>query len=205
MVVMRVRRAGASALLIECRDGEQVEAWRVELGRRREAGELRVLDIVPGARTLLLDGVEPGAEVLLASWPEPGAAVARDQGPLVEIPTVFDGEDLVGVAELWNLTVPAAIELLAATDFTVAFCGFAPGFAYMRGLGEEFGVPRLDSPRPRVPAGSVGLAGDYCGIYPTASPGGWRLVGRTAETLFDVRNEPPARLGPGTRVRLAPA
>ena len=205
MVVMRVRRAGASALLIECRDGAQVEAWRVELGRRREAGELRVVDIVPGARTLLLDSVEPGAEELLASWPEPGAAAARDQGPLVEIPTVFDGEDLAGVAELWDLTVPAAVELLATTDFTVAFCGFAPGFAYMRGLGEKFGVPRLDSPRPRVPAGSVGLAGDYCGIYPTASPGGWRLVGRTEETLFDVRNEPPARLGPGTRVRLVPA
>ncbi|MCO8276487.1 allophanate hydrolase subunit 1 [Actinoplanes sp. TRM 88003] len=201
---MRVRRAGASALLIECRDSEQVEAWRGELWRRREAGELRVTDIVPGATTVLLDGVEPGLARELATWPAPDP-VSPDQGPLVEIATEFDGEDLPDVARMWNRSVPAAIELLVSTQFTVAFSGFAPGFAYMRGLGEKFGVPRLDAPRPRVPAGSVALAGDYCGIYPTASPGGWRLVGRTSETLFDVRHEPPARLGPGTRVRLVPA
>jgi KipI family sensor histidine kinase inhibitor len=123
----------------------------------------------------------------------------------VEIPTVFDGEDLAYVAERWAMTEAQAIDHLATTDFTVAFCGFSPGFAYMRGLGEKLAVPRLDAPRPRVPAGSVGLAGEYCGIYPTASPGGWRLVGRTSETLFDVRDEPPARLGPGTRVRLVAA
>lgn len=200
---MRLRRAGASALLIECRDGEQVEAWRREVSRRRDAGELQVIDIVPGARTLLLDGVGPDAEEALAAWPDPrGSAVFRDQRPVVEIPTVFDGEDMADVAERWAMTEDQAIDHLTKTDFTVAFCGFSPGFAYMRGLGQKFSVPRLDAPRPRVPAGSVGLAGEYCGIYPTASPGGWRLVGHTSETLFDVRDEPPARLGPGTRVRL---
>jgi KipI family sensor histidine kinase inhibitor len=87
----------------------------------------------------------------------------------------------------------------------VAFCGFAPGFAYLRGLPAAWAVPRLAVPRARVPAGSVALAGGYAGIYPSASPGGWRLVGRTAVTLFDVRREPPALLSPGTRVRLVTA
>ena len=205
-MTMRLKRAGASALLIECRDGDEVEAWRREVVSRRDAGELPAIDIVPGARTLLLDGVEPGTEALLASWPPPGPPAAEHrEGSLVEIATVFDGEDLDDVAARWSMPRERVIAQLTETKFTVAFCGFAPGFAYLRGLGPELAVPRLDAPRPRVPAGSVGLAGDYCGIYPTASPGGWRLVGRTAETLFDVRREPPARLSPGTRVRLVEA
>ncbi|GAB2579797.1 allophanate hydrolase [Paractinoplanes abujensis] len=201
---MRLRRAGASALLIECRDGDEVEAWRRLVTTRRDAGDLQVIDIVPGARTLLLDGVAPGTDALLAAWPPPSPATsAPAEGALVEVPTVFDGDDLADVAGLWRLSAEATIARLAATEFTVAFCGFAPGFAYMRGHGLT--VPRLDAPRPRVPAGSVGLAGEYCGIYPTASPGGWRLVGRTSSSLFDVRREPPALLTPGTRVRLVAA
>ncbi|WP_250032024.1 5-oxoprolinase subunit B family protein [Paractinoplanes maris] len=196
---MRVRRAGASAVLLECAGGDEVEAWRREIVRRRAAGELHVIDIVPGAGTLLLDGVEPDLAEALAHWPPPPVTAQRP-GPLVEIPTVFDGDDLHYVAELWGLSVSAAVARLTETTLTVAFCGFSPGFAYMRGLSGE--VPRLDAPRPRVPAGSVALAGEYCGIYPTASPGGWRLVGRTEVTLFDVRDDPPARLSPGTRVRL---
>jgi allophanate hydrolase subunit 1 len=204
MSLMRLRRAGGSALLIECPDGEHVEAWRAELWRRREAGELTATDIVPGARTVLLDGVPPGTAELLAGWPEPDPAGIGD-GPLVEIPTTFDGEDLPDVAALWGVGTDEAVSRLAAARLTVAFCGFAPGFAYLRGLPEEWSVPRLAAPRPRVPAGAVGLAGAYAGIYPTASPGGWRLVGHTGTTLFDVRAEPPARLVPGTRVRLVPA
>jgi KipI family sensor histidine kinase inhibitor len=201
---MRIRRAGGSALLIECLDGERVEAWRAELWRRREAGELAVTDIVPGARTVLLDGVTPETASLLAGLPEPDGS-ATGEGPLVEIPTTFDGEDLPDVAALWGITPDEAVARLTAASLTVAFCGFAPGFAYLRGLPEEWAVPRLAAPRPRVPAGAVGLAGAYAGIYPTASPGGWRLVGRTGATLFDVRAEPPARLVPGTRVRLVPS
>lgn len=198
---MRVRRVGGSALLIECRDGEQVEACREQLWRNR--AELGFTDLVPGARTVLLDGVDLAAERWLAGWePAPGAAPA--EGDLVEIPTTFGGEDLPGVAELWGLTVAEAVERIADTPLTVAFCGFAPGFAYLRGLREEWAVPRLPAPRSRVPAGSVALAGAYAGIYPTASPGGWRLVGHTEQTLFDVRAEPPALLSPGTRVRLVP-
>ena len=89
-----------------------------------------------------------------------------------------------------------------STEFVSAFCGFAPGFAYLSGLPDELPeVPRLATPRTHVPAGSVALAGRWCGIYPTASPGGWRVIGHTDATLFDVRREPPALLAPGTRVR----
>ena len=201
---MRLRRVGASALLIEFRNGEHAEAWRVELFRRRASGELTATDIVPGARTLLLDGVPPETAELLVSWPEPDPA-ATAAGPLVEIPVTFDGEDLPDVAERWQITVGEAVERLVATPLSVAFCGFAPGFAYLRGMPAAWAVPRLAAPRPRVPAGAVGLAGEFAGIYPTASPGGWRLVGHTSTTLFDVRAEPPALLSPGTRVRLATA
>jgi KipI family sensor histidine kinase inhibitor len=200
---MRVRRVGMSSLLIECADGEQVEAWRAELWHRRAEGDLAAVEIVPGATTVLLDGVPAGTAELLRSWTPTAAVVAAL--PLVEIPTVFDGEDLPAVAELWDVAVPTAVERLVAAPMRVAFCGFAPGFAYLSGLPPQWAVPRLDAPRPRVPAGSVALAGGYAGIYPTASPGGWRLVGRTDANLFDVRREPPALLVPGTRVRLVPA
>lgn len=201
---MRLRRAGASALLIECRDGEHVEAWRAELVRRRAAGVLEVIDIVPGARTVLLDGVPPGTASLLATWPEPASTTAS-AGELVEIPVTFNGEDLPDVAARWRVTVEEAVRRLVETPLAVAFCGFAPGFAYLRGLPAAWAVPRLAAPRPRVPTGAVGLADDFVGIYPTASPGGWRLVGHTGLSLFDVRAEPPARLSPGTRVRLVAA
>ncbi len=195
----RVRPVGASALLVECADAAEVEAWRAEAWRRREAGDLRVDEIVPGERTVLLDGVDPGTDV---TWmPPPVAAVSTDL-PLVRIPVTFDGEDLPDIAGRWRVSESEAVERLAGAGLTVAFCGFAPGFAYLRGLEPAWAVPRLETPRPRVPAGAVGLAGSYVGIYPSASPGGWRLVGRTAEVLWDVDRVPPARLAPGTRVRL---
>jgi KipI family sensor histidine kinase inhibitor len=108
----------------------------------------------------------------------------------------------VSRARRWGVSRTEAVQRLSTAELRVAFCGFAPGFAYLTGLPAEWAVPRLPTPRPRVPAGSVALAGPYAGIYPTASPGGWRLVGRTEATLFDVHRDPPARLVPGTRVRL---
>ncbi|GAB3148025.1 allophanate hydrolase subunit 1 [Micromonospora sonneratiae] len=200
---MRVRPFGKHSLLLECADASQVEAWRAELWRRRAAGELAALEIVPAARTVLLDGVpDPAATAeLIASWvPQP--VTSGGDGVEVEIPTRYDGEDLPDVAALWGVTVSEAVERLSAVEFRVAFCGFAPGFAYLTGLPDAWAVPRLASPRPKVPAGSVALAGAYLGIYPTASPGGWRLVGRTELPLFDVHDDPPARLVPGARVRL---
>jgi KipI family sensor histidine kinase inhibitor len=200
--VVRIRRVGAAALLVECADGREAEAWRAELWRRRSTGDLAATDIVPGARTVLLDGVDARTAQAIAGW-SPPATAATSEGPLVTIPVVYDGPDLDDVADLWSLSRDAAVDRIAGARLRVAFCGFAPGFAYLTGLGAD--VPRLDTPRSSVPAGSVGLAGPYAGIYPTASPGGWRLVGRTDVTLFDVSREPPALLIPGTRVRLEPA
>lgn len=200
---MRVRRVGGRALLIECSGADSAQAWRAALWQRREQGEFEAEEIVPGERTVLLDGVDPAIRERLADW-APDAASPLTAGPLVEIPTTFDGEDLAYVADFWGISGEAAVDRLVTTSFTVAFCGFAPGFAYMRGLRDEWAVPRLDAPRPQVPAGAVALAGAYLGIYPTSSPGGWRLIGHTEQTLFSVREDPPALLTPGTRVHLAP-
>jgi KipI family sensor histidine kinase inhibitor len=203
---VRVTAVGWSALLIECDSAAEVESWRAELHRARAAGRLAATEIVPGATTVLLDGVpDPEAlATLLAGW-QPAAIDAIDAGDRpIEIPTVYDGEDLAVVAGHWGVPVGEVIARHLATEFRVAFCGFAPGFGYLTGLPAELAVPRLATPRPRVPAGSVGLAGAYTGIYPSASPGGWLLIGRTDVVLFDVAADPPALLGPGARVRFVP-
>ncbi len=198
---MRIRPVGAHALLIEA--GDSVDAWRAELWRRREAGDLNTDEIVPGATTVLLDGVPDPERVarLLDGWTPKKDTEQR--GPLVEVPTVFDGEDLDFVAGHWGVSPRAAVTRITGTELRVSFSGFAPGFAYLSGLNGA--VPRLAAPRPRVPAGAVALAGDHAGIYPAASPGGWRIVGRTDLVLFDVHRDPPALLVPGTRVRFVTA
>ncbi|MDG4834598.1 allophanate hydrolase subunit 1 [Solwaraspora sp. WMMD1047] len=221
---MRIRPVGTNALLLEFEPGEpveqvdddpadreggpadQVESWRAELWRRRETGDLTAADIVPAARTILIDGTpDPEATAaLIAGWPPPPAAGSAT-GSLLEIPIEYDGEDLPDVAALWGVDVTEAVRRISDTELRVAFCGFSPGFGYLTGLPADWAVPRLATPRPKVPAGSVALAGPYAGIYPTASPGGWRLIGRTDVPLFDVHRDPPALLVPGTRVRLVPA
>jgi allophanate hydrolase subunit 1 len=197
---MRVRPVGADALLLEVDDPP---AWFAELWRRRADGEFAAVEIVPGARTILLDGLpDPASTAEFVRGL--GAPPPADPGVpgVVEIPVEYDGEDLPAVADLWGTDGRGVVERLGGTDLRVAFCGFTPGWAYMTGLPEELAVPRLATPRSRVPAGSVALAGAYTGIYPTASPGGWRLIGHTDVRLFDPARDPPALLAPGTRVRL---
>jgi KipI family sensor histidine kinase inhibitor len=153
----------------------------------------------------LLDGLaDPGAvaEAVRCWTPE---ATETEPTSRVEIPVVYDGADLADVARLWDTDERGVVARLTETELTVAFCGFSPGFAYLAGLPPELAVPRLPSPRAKVPEGSVGLADAYAGIYPTASPGGWRLVGRTDARLFDPERTPPALLTPGVRVRLVEA
>lgn len=198
---MRVRPVGDQALLLECGGADEVRAAYAEARRRVETGELRCSDIVPAAATLLLDGLQDPKSVLdgLAGWPVDLPDDLEDR--LVELSVAYDGPDLESVARHSGLDVEEVVELHRRTEFVVAFCGFAPGFAYLSGLPEQLHVPRLEEPRSKVPAGSVGLAGAFTGVYPRSSPGGWQLIARTDERLWDVDRDPPALLTPGTRVR----
>ena len=200
---MRVLRVGEAALLLECGGTERVRAAYAEARRRQASGGLDCVDIVPGAETLLLDGLSDPQSVLagIEDWPDDLPEDLEDR--LVELPVTYDGPDLESVAERTGFSVDEVVERHRATEFVVAFCGFAPGFAYLSGLPEELHVPRLEKPRPKVPPGSVGLAGEFTGVYPRSSPGGWQLIARTDTTLWDLEKDPPALLAPGTRVRFA--
>ena len=200
---MRLLPAGSDALLVEVRSGAEAAT----LYAAARTADLHVTDIVPAARTVLFDAIPDRA--LLEAWlrsVDLSSGVRAPVSPVspggvVELPTTYDGVDLDDVARLWDMTRAEVVAVHTGTDFVVAFCGFSPGFAYCTGLPEELSVPRLDSPRPRVPAGSVGLAGEFTGVYPRPSPGGWRLLGRTDAMLWDAEAEQPALLSPGTRVR----
>ncbi|MET8329677.1 allophanate hydrolase subunit 1 [Streptomyces sp. NPDC005181] len=205
--------AGREALLVELSSGEHAEAFHAELLRRRARGELpAVREIVPGARTVLLDGIADsspeGRERLareLESWRIP--PLRSGTGDAVEIPVVYDGPDLADVAAAWGVGVDEVPGMHAGTEFRVAFCGFAPGFGYLTGLPGHLHVPRRATPRTKVPAGAVALAGPYTGVYPRPSPGGWQLIGRMPEPgeLWDPAREPAALLSPGARVRFVAA
>ena len=200
---MKFFPVGAAALLIELDDLAGVLALHAEIGRRRARGWApSLVDVIPAARTILLDGVtDPGAVAdELRGWDVPPAAAP--DGPVVEIPCRYAGQDLAAVASSWRVSEREAARIHAGGAYRVAFCGFAPGFAYLTGLGEEFAVSRRPNPRTAVPAGSVALAGGYTGIYPRSSPGGWQIIGRTDAVLWDPGKDPPALLTPGTRVRV---
>ncbi len=201
---MRVLPVGERALLVELADGAEAQALHAELLRRRAAGSLRVGEIVPAARTVLLDGLDEPARVRaeLPGWDIP--PLPARAGAVVEIPVRYDGPDLADVAAHWGVGVPEVARIHSAARFRVAFCGFAPGFGYLTGLPERYEVPRRATPRTSVPPGSVALAGPYTGVYPRASPGGWQLIGTTDAVLWDHTRVPAALLSPGVRVRFVP-
>jgi KipI family sensor histidine kinase inhibitor len=203
---VRLRPAGERGLLVEVESLELVHRLHAAL---RELGQPGVAELVPGYRTLLVvaDPERAGTlDELAARLPglelPPADAVAGDP---VEVPVRYDGEDLDEVARLTGLDATEVVRRHTAPEYTVAFLGFSPGFPYLVGLDPALRVPRRDTPRTSIPAGSVGLAGDQTGIYPSASPGGWRLIGRTELTLFDSARDPPALLAPGGRVRFTVA
>jgi KipI family sensor histidine kinase inhibitor len=197
---VRVLPYGDRALLVELPDLAAVAALREALERSPLPGQR---ELVPAARTVLvlLDRPPAQTDAAVLRGLRLDTAAAPAPGRSVDLPVVFDGPDLPEVAELTGRSVPALVETLTSTRFVVGFGGFVPGFAYLTGLPPELHVPRRATPRTRVPAGSVGLAGPFAGAYPRASPGGWQLVGRTDAVLFDVDREPPALLVPGVRVR----
>ncbi|MFJ3232954.1 allophanate hydrolase subunit 1 [Streptomyces sp. NPDC086787] len=202
---MRALPVGDSGLLIEVGSGREAQALHAELLRRRAEGSLTVREIVPAARTVLLDGLDDPvrlASELTASEVPPAPPRTRE---VVELPVRYDGPDLAEVAAHWGVREREVARIHAAAEFTVAFCGFAPGFGYLTGLPTRYDVPRRATPRTAVPAGAVALAGPYTGVYPRSSPGGWQLIGTTDAVLWDHARVPAALLSPGARVRFVPA
>jgi KipI family sensor histidine kinase inhibitor len=167
-------------------------------------------DVVPGARTLLVvlrPGEEPGEE-LLAEIELPASASPRRPDAIREIPVSYggdDGPDLGDVASLHGLSAADVVRMHSSASYVVGFTGFSPGFPYLFGLPEALATPRLATPRTRIAKGGVGIGGSYTGVYPQATAGGWRIIGRTDLELFDPTREPPVLLAPGTGVRFIPA
>ncbi|MGC9380331.1 5-oxoprolinase subunit B family protein [Streptomyces sp. MH13] len=198
---MNVLPVGDDALLVEVASGEEAEALHAELLRRRAEGTLAAREIVPAARTVLLDGLTDPARLASELTAAEVPPAPPRTGPVVEIPVRYDGPDLADVAAHWGVPEEEVARIHAGTEFRVAFCGFAPGFGYLTGLPARYDAPRRGTPRTAVPAGSVALAGPYTGVYPRSSPGGWQLIGTTDAVLWDHRRVPAALLSPGTRVR----
>ena len=204
---LAIHRVGEAALLAEYPGTADVLAAAAAL---RTLAPAHLIDLVPAERSLLLTGDDArdvaGFTALLRQLP----AGEEQDGPGAELTLgiVYDGEDLEQAADLLGMTSQALIAAHAAAEWTAAFGGFAPGFAYLLGAPDTdvaaWDVPRRDEPRSAVPAGAVGLASRYCGIYPRPSPGGWQLIGRSDAALFDPHRDPPALLAPGTRVRFSP-
>ena len=200
------RPAGLRAWLLELPDTHRVHALAAHLAALRDGGRLPgAVDVVPGARTVLVDGVTGPVDPqhlhqAIRDWEGSPGEPAAHSDP-VEIPTTYDGDDLDDVARLAGLTPSEVVALHTGTDLTVAFCGFSAGFAYLSGMPPELHLPRLDTPRTAVPAGSVAIADEFTGVYPRRSPGGWRLLGRTSTALWEEHRSPPALLTPGARVR----
>jgi KipI family sensor histidine kinase inhibitor len=199
---------GEHAVLVEVGGLDQVLAFTHavrEAVAAQAPGLSDIVDIVPAATTVLVvvDEDIPIAPLRKALTELPVAE--NGQVPLseatIEIPVRYDGPDLTEVAQHTGLSTPDIIAAHTGTDWRVAFGGFAPGFAYLSWGDARLAVPRRQEPRTSVPAGSVGLAGEFSAIYPRSSPGGWQLIGHTDVVVFDADREPPALLQPGMTVR----
>jgi KipI family sensor histidine kinase inhibitor len=188
-------------VLVEVDSFDQVDAVRAAV---RAADLPGLVELVPAARTVLVS-VRPGSSGLTALRDVLAAAdlshPPRREAREVRIPVRYDGPDLDLAARTAELSRAELVQLHSAAEYSVAFTGFAPGFGYLVGLPEPLVQARLARPRTAVPAGSVGIAGEFTGVYPRSSPGGWRLLGHTDLALFDPHREPPALLVPGDRVR----
>ena len=199
--MMRFLPVNFNALLVELEDLEQTLALMASLKSEPIAG---IEELVPAARTILVQwrpSACTGPELVRQIGQRDVSARAQRDSTLVEIPVHYKGEDLAEVAQLLGLTPQEVIQRHTASEYTVAFTGFAPGFAYLSGGDPSLNVPRRSTPRTRIPAGSVGLAGAFSGIYPQASPGGWQIIGVTPSAMWDLAREQPALLQPGYRVQ----
>jgi len=203
-VTPRLRSYGPRAWLVEHPD----PAGLATAIRDRASDDFA--EVVPGANTTLVvaaDGTDRAAvEAWLAELAESEHDVADPEIPQpIEIPVVYDGGDLTAVAEATGLGVAEVVDLHTSATYRCAFCGFAPGFGYLTGLDPSLHLARRATPRSRVPSGSVAIAAGYSAVYPTASPGGWHLLGRTHVELWRSDRDVPALITPGAFVRFVPA
>jgi KipI family sensor histidine kinase inhibitor len=202
-VTRTVRPCGDTALLVEVDTLHEVLALHAALAAAPPEG---VVDLVPAARTVLVR-VRRAADLPAVAADvrtrEPASAAAREAGgEVTEIAVTYDGEDLDDVVAHTGRSREEVVAAHTGQVWTVAFAGFTPGFGYLACDGDDrLHVPRRSSSRTRVPAGAVGLAGEFSGVYPRESPGGWQLIGRTDHVLWDLDRDPPAVLVPGARIR----
>lgn len=204
MTVLGVREVGEWALQFDVRPGDR----HVVAARLRHSELAGVDDVVAGERGVLVR-FTPGTRIDVNAARTAAEAMthdhAMDEAEEVVVPLRYDGPDLEEVARLTGLSTAQVVERHLAADYVVAFIGFAPGFPYLDGLSPTLRVPRLSTPRVRVDAGSVAIAGDRCCVYPGATPGGWRVIGHTDLPVFDVAGTPPTPFEPGRRVRFVEA
>ena len=194
---MRRRAYGPQAWLID--DVDSPPAWADALRSMDVPG---VDEIVPAEATVVVRCTHERDEAIgrALDMVVPVDATTRHEAPLT-IDVVYDGPDIADLAHAAQVSIDDVVRLHATGTYEVAFCGFSPGFGYLRGIDRRLHVPRRDTPRSSVPAGSVGIAAGYTCVYPAASPGGWHLIGHTTAVLWDVERDPPALLQPGRGVR----
>jgi KipI family sensor histidine kinase inhibitor len=204
---MKVHPYGEGALFVDLEiDDAPDRARRTQAVGRALRRRLQSADIVLGAGTLAIIGV--------GAWDDLDAIIAESlrgenddalSAKTHVLRAVYDGADLAEVAQQTGLRPADIVDLHAARDYLVELIGFLPGFAYLLSLDERLVLPRRPAPRPRVPKGSLAIAGPYTGIYPAVSPGGWHLIGRVLDVdLFDPERRPPALFEPGDTVRFVP-
>jgi len=196
---VRILPSGTRALLLEFDSLEEVLAQYAAL----QDADLPVLDLVPAGRTILAVGDRDTDLKALAAQLRgigPGEHTGAAGAP-VRIPVQYDGEDLSDAAHLLGCSPEELVRRHLEEEWTVAFCGFAPGFGYLAGAKFDWDTPRRSSPRTKVPAGALALAGEFTGVYPRESPGGWQLIGHALVDVFDLDRDPAALLVPGAAVR----
>ncbi|MET0864510.1 MAG: allophanate hydrolase subunit 1 [Nakamurella sp.] len=203
-MTVRVLPAGDGAMLIEL-DGPDAAVALTQ--RVRSAHLPAIVDLVPAARTLLLQTVA-GTDLtairrtvleLAVDLPDEASTAAASDPLVIEVR--YDGPDLPAVAQATGLDPAGVVRAHTETPWRTLFIGFAPGFAYLTGGDSRLQVPRRTESRTSVPAGAVALAGEFSAVYPRASPGGWQLIGSTDAVLWDIEADPPAVLQPGRWVR----
>lgn len=191
---MMILPCGDGAVLIDCATAEEARNWGALLAEQ--------WTVTLGATTVLVHATSNQVRAALAAMKDTAVPGARSpHGTEHVIPVAYDGPDLENAARHTGLTIDTVITAHTSQEWTVGFGGFSPGFAYLVDGDPRLQTPRLDIPRPRVRAGSVGLAGSYSGIYPRDSAGGWLIIGHTEHLLWNLDRDPPALLQPGDRVR----